>query len=106
MLMVMCCLSPAPQEKDALPKGDLNTVYPRGVLFVTYSLLVGKAKMASSGRLGDAAKEVRTKMRDMAAQSQAQEVRQGGTLGGRDERGLERLCGRGCRWWGHKGTRA
>jgi hypothetical protein len=44
------------------------------VLFVTYSLLVGKAKMASSGRLGAAATKVRSKMRDMAAQSQAQEV--------------------------------
>lgn len=91
MLMVMCCLLPTPQEKDALPKGDLNTVYPRGVLFVTYSLLLGKAKMASSGRLGDAAKEVRTKMRDMAAQAQAQEVRQGGPWGGRDEQGVGKV---------------
>ncbi len=35
------------QEKDALPKGNLAKLAPKGVIFITYSLLISGAKTKS-----------------------------------------------------------
>lgn len=35
------------QEKDALPKGKLDKLAPKGVIFITYSLLISLAKTKS-----------------------------------------------------------
>ena len=59
--MISCCI--LLQAKDPLPKGMLSKVYPDGVLFVTYSLLVQKAQMGSEGRLAAACRSLKKKMK-------------------------------------------
>ena len=49
----MCSPPPAPltcppQGKGSVPKGKLSAVYPEGVLFITYSLLVTRSGLQGS----------------------------------------------------------